>query len=168
MAEGKIGKWLESVRIRVRASGNAALCDQMQRTLEQSVNLHQQLEGGYHTHHTEESDTHGWAVADGATLVGSGASVLAEPNTSISAEDVAKQEAARDSVRQTGVIAAVMVHPFAGGSEHDDGGIPTSVGENGEPHDSMRFETKLQALLVVSAHQNFPWYFRKHKPSARR
>lgn len=168
MEQSKIGKWLENVHKRVRVSGNAALCDQLERTMELSINLHQQLEGGYHTHHTEESDTHGWAVADGASIVGSGASVLSEPNQYGSAEESAKKEAVKDSVRQTGVFSAIMVHPFEGGTEKDSGGIPTSVGESGEPHDSLRFEMKLQELLEVFVNQNLYVYFRKNKPSARR
>ena len=168
MGQGKIGKWLENVRERVRASGDAALCDQLQRTLEQSINLHQQLEGGYHTHHTEESDSHGWAVADGATLIGSGASVLSKPNEYGSAEESAKREAVKDSVRQTGVFSAIMVHPFEGGTEKDAGGIPTSVGENGEPHDSLRFEEKIQELLKVSVRQTLYVYFQKNRPSVKR
>lgn len=168
MGQGKIGKWLENVRERVRASGDAALCDQLQRTLEQSINLHQQLEGGYHTHHTEESDSHGWAVADGVFLIGSGASVLSKPNEYGSAEESAKREAVKDSVRQTGVFSAIMAHPFEGGSEKDSGGIPTSVGEDGEPHDSLRFEGKIQELLKVSVRQTLYVYFQKNRPSVKR
>ena len=157
-----IRKKFKAFREAVHKGGNLALCDQMSRTLEQSINLHQQLEGGYHTHHTEESDSHGWAVADKAAIVGSGASILAQPNEYGSAEDDAKKEAMRSNEGQKGVFSALMVHPFEGGVGHDEGGIPTSVGESGEPHDSVRFETKLQELLKVSAHQNFPWYYRKN------
>ena len=138
------------------------MCDQMTRTLEQSVNLHEQLEGGYQTHHTEESDSHGWAVADGAGIIGSGASVLALPNEYGSAEEDAQDEAVRDNPGQKGVFSAIMVYPFEGDSERTEEDTPMS----GEPHDSVRFEAKVQELLKVSAHQTFPTYYRKNVKTA--
>ena len=153
-----IKKKFEAFRQGVHKGGNLALCDQMSRTLEQSINLHEQLEGGYHTHHTEESDSHGWAVADGAGVVGSGASVLSKPNEYGSAEEDAKKEAVNDNPGQKGVFSAVMVYPFEGDSERDEKNTPMG----GEPHDSIRFEEKIQELLKVSAHQWFPTFFRKN------
>jgi len=157
-----IRKRFEAFRQGVHKCGNLALCDQMSRTLEQSLNLHEQLEGGYHTHHLEESDSHGWAVADKAAIVGSGASQLAMPNKFGSAEEDAKKEAVRNNPGQTGVFSAVMVYPFEGDTERTDKDKPMG----GEPHDSMRFELKLQELLKASAHQTFPWYFRKNIKTA--
>ena len=159
----KIGVWLKNVHERVHVSGNQALCDQLSQTLELSISLHEQLEGGYHTHHTEESDSHGWAVADGATVIGSGASNLSMPNEYGSAEEDARKEAVLDA-RQTGVFSAIMVYPFEGDTERSGDDKPMG----GEPHDSIRFEEKVQDLLKVSAGQNLPWCFRKHKPTARR
>lgn len=158
---GKIGDWLKDVQQRVHTSGNLALCEQMSQTLELSLSLHEQLEGGYHTHHTEESDSHGWAVADGAAVVGSGASNLSMPNEYGSAEEDAKKEAALEP-GQSGVFSAIMVYPFEGDRERsgDDKPMP------GEPHDSIRFEARVQELLKVSASQNLPWCYRKHKPTA--
>ena len=153
-----IKKKFEAFRQKVHQGGNLALCDQMQRTLEQSLNLHEQLEGGYHTHHTTESDSHGWAVADGASVVGSGSSHLEMPNRYGSAEEDAKGAAVRDNPGQKGVFSAVLVDPFEGGTGHSDEDRPMG----GEPHDSMRFERKLQELLKVSAHQWFPTFFRKN------
>lgn len=164
MEQSKIGRWLKNVRTRVRESGNVALRDQFQRTLEQSINLHAQLEGGYHQHHTLESDTHGWAVADGHAIVGSGASHLSQPNKYGSAEERARSEAVKDNPGQKGVFSALMVYPFEGSSERGDGDTPMS----GEPHDSVRFETKIQDLLRVSATQWLPVYFRKNRPSAKK
>lgn len=135
----------------------------MQRTLEQSINLHEQLEGGYHTHHTEESDTHGWAVADGGGVVGSWSSMLERPNESASAEEDAREESVRDNPGQKGVFSAVMVHPFEGGTGHADDAKPME----GEPHDSVRFERKLQELLMASAHQTFPTFYRAKAKVAR-
>lgn len=164
MTQSKIGKWLENVHERVRAAGNAALCDQLERTLEQSINLHEQLEGGYHQHHTLESDTHGWAVADGKAIVGSGASRLEMPNKYGSAEESAKKEAASGNPGQKGVFSAIMVYPFEGSSDRENDNAPMS----GEPHDSVRFEEKIQELLKVSAAQWLPTYFRKNRPSVKR
>jgi len=164
MEKSQIGKWLENVRGRVRACGNAALCEQLQRTLEQSINLHAQLEGGYHRHHTLESDTHGWAVADGATLVGSGASHLEMPNKYGSAKESAEREATGGNTGQRGVFSAIMVYPFEGTSERENDNEPMS----GEPHDSVRFEEKIQELLKVSARQTLYVYFRRNKPSVRK
>lgn len=165
-AQSKIGKWLESVHKRVREAGNATLCDQLRNTLEQSVNLHAQLEGGYHQHHTLESDTHGWAVADGPTVAGSGASHLSQPNKYGSAEESAKREAVSGNPGQKGVFSAIMVYPFEGSSERadDDGHQPML----GEPHDSVRFEEKIQNLLKASAAQSLPERFRKNRPSAKK
>lgn len=81
----------------VHRGGNLALCEQMQYTLDQSIDLHLKLEGGYHTHHTEESDSHGWAVADGTGVVGSGKSILEMPNEYGSAEEDAKAVAVQDN-----------------------------------------------------------------------
>ncbi len=164
MEQSIIGKWLKSMRTQVRAAGNVALCDQFQRTLEQSINLHAQLEGGYHRHHTLESDTHGWAVADGQTIVGSGASHLSMPNEYGSAEESAKREATSGNPGQKGVFSAIMVYPFEGGSERDKDSKPML----GEPHDSVRFEEKIQELLKVSAVQSLPFYFRKNRPSVKK
>ncbi len=164
--QSKIGKWLEYVHKRVREAGNAALCDQLQHTLDQSVNLHAQLEGGYHRHHTLESDTHGWAVAEGQTIVGSGASHLTMPNEYGSAEESARREAVNGNPGQKGVFAAIMVYPFEGKSERpDDGDLPPT---NEAPHDSVRFEEKIQDILKESAVQGVPEFLRKNKPSAKK
>lgn len=165
-AQSKIGKWLESVHKRVREAGNAALCGQLRNTLEQSVNLHAQLEGGYHQHHTLESDTHGWAVADGQAVVGSGASHLSQPNKYGSAEESAKREAVSGNPGQKGVFSAIMVYPFEGspGRADNDDHQPML----GEPHDSVRFEEKIQDILKVSAVQGLPERFRKNRPSAKK
>lgn len=154
---GKIAEWLEKSRERVRKAGQSALCDQLSHTLEQSVNLHKQLEDGSHTHHTEESDSHGWAVADGTSLFRSGASVLANPNEYGSAEESARKEAVKDAGLLTGVFSAVMVNPFAGNSRRKK----RAKREDGTPHDSMRFETKIQELLKVSAGQSYPGRLRE-------
>lgn len=140
----------------VRSGGSAALRAQMEDTLGHSLNAHEALEGGYHTHHLEESDSHGWAVADGGSIVGSGASLLEQPNKYGSAEEDAQREAVRENPGQKGVFSAVMVHPFAGGSVRTEEDKPML----GEPHDSVRFETKIQELLRASAHVNFPRFFR--------
>ncbi len=165
-AQSKIGKWLESVHKRVRKAGNTALCAQLQHTLEQSVNLHEQLEGGYHQHHTLESDTHGWAVADGQAIVGSGASRLSQPNEYGSAVESARREAVSGNPGQKGVFSAIMVYPFEGSTERadDDGHQPML----GEPHDSVRFEEKIQDLLKASAVKDLPGRFRKNRPSAKK
>ncbi len=164
--QSKIGKWLEYVHKRVREAGNAALRAQLQHTLDQSVNLHAQLEGGYHQHHTLESDTHGWAVADGQTIVGSGASRLSMPNEYGSAEESARREAASGNPGQKGVFSAIMVYPFEGVSERPDkdGHEPML----GEPHDSVRFEEKIQDILKESAARGLPGFLRKNKPSAKK
>lgn len=154
-----IKKKFSRFREAVHQCGNFALCDQMSRTLEQSLNLHEQLEGGYHRHHLTESDSHGWAVADGKVIVGSGASVLSMPNEYGSAEDNAKEEASMNDSKQKGVFSAVMAYPFEGESERSENDVPM---EGGEPHDSVRFETKIQELLKTSAHVNFPWCVRKN------
>ena len=151
-----IRKRFESFRQSVRKGGNVALCEQMQDTLEHSLNLHEQLEGGYHTHHLEESDSHGWAVADGSTVVGSGASDLLLPNEYGSAEEDAKEEAVVDNPGQKAVFSAVMAFPFEGDVERTERDRPMS----GEPHDSVRFEEKIQELLKASAYVNFPRFYR--------
>lgn len=165
-AQSKIGKWLESVHKRVREAGNTVLCAQLQHTLEQSVNLHEQLEGGYHQHHTLESDTHGWAVADGSAVVGSGASHLIQPNKYGSAVESARREAVSGNPGQKGVFSAIMVYPFEGKSERaDDGDLPPTYEE---PHDSVRFEEKIQDLLKASVASSFPERFRKNGPSVKK
>lgn len=153
-----IRKRFESFRQGVHRSGNLALCEQMEDTLQHSLNLHEQLEGGYHTHHLEESDSHGWAVADGTAVVGSGASDLTLPNEYGSAEEDAKKEAVRENPGQKGVFSAIMVYPFEGDTERDHEDKPMS----GEPHDSVRFEEKIQELLQASAAVNLPRFFRKN------
>ncbi len=158
----KIQRSFEAFRLGVHKCGNIALCKQMERSLEQSLNLHQQLEGGYHTHHLEESDSHGWAVADGSSVVGSGASQLALPNKFGSAEDDAKRSAVHNNPGQRGVFSAVMVYPFEGNTEHTDEDKPMG----GEPHDSMRFELKLQSLMLLSAQATFPTYFKNNIKAA--
>ena len=153
----KIEKMFRGFRERVHNAGNKALCDQLQDTLELSVGLHEQLEGGYHTHHSMESDTHGWAVADGAGLVGSGASHLQLPNEYGSAESDAREEAVRDNSGQKGVFSAIMVYPFEGTTEHE--GNRAWVSD--EPHDSVRFEEKIQELLKTHVRQWFTTFYRK-------
>ena len=153
-----IGKMFEGFRKRVGRCANLALCDQMGDTLEHSLNLHEALEGGHHTHHLEESDSHGWAVADGAGIVGSGSSDLVQPNEYGSAEEDAKKEAVRDNPGHKAVFSAIMVYPFEGTSERENDNKPMS----GEPHDSVRFEEKIQELLKASAVVNLPRFFRKN------
>ena len=159
-----IRKKFDAFRQGVHKCGNLALCDQLSDTLEHSINLHAQLENGYHTHHLEESDSHGWAVADGARIVGSGASQLEMPNKYGSAEEDAKREAERANPWQKGVFSAVMVYPFEGTSDRENDNEPMS----GEPHDSVRFEEKVQELLKASAYVNLPWFFRKNSKAAMR
>lgn len=159
-----IGRMFDGLRLRVRRAGNLALCDQMEDTLQHSLNLHENLEGGYHTHHLEESDSHGWAVADRTKVVGSGASDLEMPNEYGSAEEDAKKEAVRDNPGQKGVFSAIMVYPFDGDTDRDGDDKPMS----GEPHDSVRFEEKIQELLKASAFVNLPRFFRNNVKAATR
>lgn len=159
-----IRKKFENFRQEVHKCGNLALCDQMEDTLEHSLNLHENLEGGYHTHHLEESDSHGWAVADKAGVVGSGASALEGPNEYGSAEEDAKKEAVKDNLGQKAVFSAIMVYPFEGDVERTEDDKPML----GEPHDSVRFEEKVQELLKASAHVNLPRFFRKNAKVALR
>jgi len=141
-----IRKKFALLRERVAEGGRAGLCEQMERTMQQSINLHMVLEDGAHRHHTLESDSHGWAVADKGKLVKSGASELEMSNLYGSAEEDASREAARDSANQVGVFSAVM-----------------------GDYDSARFEEKLHELLMVSAHQDFIVYFRRnYKPVSKR
>ena len=143
----------------VHNAGNRALCEQMESTLNMSLNLHEQLESGYHAHHLTESDSHGWAVADDGALVDSGASLLSEPNEHGSAEAKAARISMANAAVQSGVFTSVLANPFEGGGSHDveDGGrISTN------PHDSMRFEGKVLELLEVNARANFPYQFRKN------
>lgn len=153
-----IRKKFESFRRGVHNCANLALCDQMSDTLEHSISLHEQLEGGYHTHHLEESDSHGWAVADGEGVIGSGSSSLVLPNEYGSAEVDAKEEAVKDNPGHKGVFSAIMVYPFEGDTERTGEDKPMS----GEPHDSVRFEEKVQELLKASAYVNLPRFFRKN------
>ena len=146
---------------KVRKASNLALCDQMEDTLNKSLNLHEQLEDGYHRHHLTESDTHGWAVAEGNAIVASGASMLAEPNKFGSAEDNASKEAVENNPGHKGVFSVTMAFPFEGLGDRTKQG-----GENTNAADSVRFETKLQDLLKVSARINFPMYFRKNIKTA--
>jgi hypothetical protein len=157
-----IRKKFENFRQSVHEGGNLALREQMSDVLDLSVNLHEQLEGGYHTHHTLESDTHGWAVADRNGVIASGASELEMPNEYGSAEEDAKREAVTDNPGQKGVFSAIMVYPFEGDSERDEDSTPML----GEPHDSVRFEEKIQELLKVHAHQWLPTFFRKNVRAA--
>lgn len=158
-----IKKGVEAFRRRVHDGGNLALCEQMSDTLEQSLNFHEQLEGGYHTHHLEESDSHGWAVSDRNGIVRSGASRLVESNKYGSAEDDARRTAAEvGSGMQRGVFSAVMVYPFEGHSERTKEDRPMY----GEPHDSVRFEKKIQVLLKSSCLVNMPRFFRKNVKAA--
>lgn len=155
-----IKKRFEAFRQGVRTCGNLALCDQMETTLNQSLGLHEQLEGGFHRHHLTESDSHGWAVTDGGALVGSGSSKLSMPNENGSAEDDAIEEASVGT-GQMAVFSAVMVNPFEGGHERTDK-MPDEEYEGREPHDSIRFEAKLQELLKTSLKVNLPWMFKKN------
>lgn len=154
-----ISKRLAAFRQGVHKCGNLALADQMERTLEQSLNLHEQLEGGYHAHHTTESDTHGWAVADGSSIVRSGASQLLVPNQHGSAKEDAEREALADNPGQKGVFSVTMVNPFEGGTAHQ-GDVSTN------PNDSIRFESKLIELLKTSVEVNLPVFFRKNIKTA--
>ena len=130
----------------VRDGGNLALCDQLKRTMEQSINLHAVLEDGVHTHHQEESDSHGWAVADGNAIVDSGASDLLNPNVNGSAENEAVESAiSGDGSVSKGVFAAVMAD-----------------------FDSLRFESKIQELLKESVVSWFPTYYLKNCKSTLR
>lgn len=158
-----IRKKFEAFRRGVHKAGNLALCDQMEDTLNKSLNLHEQLEGGYHRHHLTESDSHGWAVADGNAVVSSGASQLPMPNEYGSAENNAMNEAVRNNPGQKAVFSAVMVFPFEGDRERtgNENESPST-----EPHDSVRFESKLQELLKASAMVNIPWMFRKNIKTA--
>lgn len=160
-----ISKGFAGFRQRVHTIGNRALCEQMADTLELSLNLHEQLEGGYHTHHLEESDSHGWAVADKNGVVGSGSSHLGEPNKYGSAEDEARKSASEVGAgQQRGVFSAVMAYPFEGDSERTEEDKPMA----GEPHDSVRFETKIQDLLKTSCRISFPKFFLKNAKAASR
>ena len=159
-----IRKKFKSFRQDVHKCANLALCDQMSDTLEHSLNLHDSLEGGYHQHHLEESDSHGWAVADGAGVVGSGASQLELPNKYGSAEADAKREAVKDNPGHKAVFSAIMVYPFEGTSDRENDNAPMS----GEPHDSVRFEEKIQELLKASVYVNLPRFFRKNIKVAKR
>lgn len=150
-----IRKKFEAFRRKVHDAGNLALCDQMEDTLNKSLNLHEQLEGGYHAHHTTESDTHGWAVADGGAVVRSGASVLSLPNESASAEAHAKEQAAVSGTSQKAVFSVTMVDPFAGGTG-------THEGKSDNPNDSIRFESNVLNMLMTSAGVNFPTFYRKN------
>lgn len=160
-----IQKRFAAFRRAVEKGGSAALCEQMERGMDLSLNLHEQLEGGAHAHHLEESDSHGWAVANGAAIVASGASDLSQPNEYGSAEEDAKSEAVRDNPGLKGVFSSVLANPFEGGVEGDNDEDDTP---SNSPHDSVRFETKIHDLLKVSAHQNFSVYFRKNVKAAMR
>lgn len=148
----------------VHEAGNLALCEQMEDTLHHSLNLHEQLESGYHAHHLTESDSHGWAVTDDGALVDSGASVLSEPNEHGSAEAKAARISQANVSVQSGVFTSVLANPFEGGSDHDSG--EDRISEN--PHDSLRFENKVLELLQTNARQTFPWMFRKNIKVTRR
>ena len=125
-------------RQKVDKGGNNALADQMKRTMEQSLNLHLVLEEGAHTHHLNETDTHGWAVADSGNVVSSGFNEGPMDNLSASAQRDAEAEAASSGKGHVGVFSAIM----------DD-------------IDSWRFEEKIQDLLKVSAESWFPTYFKR-------
>lgn len=157
----KISKAIERFRYTVHDGGNLALCAQMSATLSDSLNLHEQLEGGIHTHHLTESDSHGWAVADGNALVDSGSSRLNAPNEHGSAELAAQKEAVRNNrgKKQKAVFSALMVNPFAGSNGSENKKRRLEVTEN--PHDSRRFESEIQSMLKESIAQGFSGIYRE-------
>lgn len=162
--EEKIRQAFVSLKARVEKGTAEALCEQMVRTLNTSLNLHQTLEAGSHTHHLSESDSHGYAVAVKGLVVESGGSMLSEPNEHGSAARAAESEATRNNPGFKGVFTAVMANPFEGGAGARDG---EPLDPDAPPHDSMRFEEKLHEMLRLEASVEFPIFMRREIQSAK-